>query len=299
MTSAGRAVIRTAVQSRRGTWLIALSSVFFAVMAVLARHLSKSVPVSQLAFSRFTVGALMMVTLFVVQQQPPQLKHGKKLLLRGLFGTAAVLTYFFAIERLGSGPATVLNYCSPIYAALFASLFLKERPSGLARVGLGLATIGAVLVSLATGEFSRPLHPGLGGLAGLASGIFGGAAITTIRSLRHDTNSQTVLFAFSGVGMLVSAPLALMGWVPLDGALLWLVLLMSLLSVGGQLLFTLGMGFTTATAGSATTQLVPVLAWVLGVTLLAEPVEALSLVGAALCVSGVVLGALRQPVASR
>jgi hypothetical protein len=38
------------------------------------------------------------------------------------------------------------------------------------------------------------------------------------------------------------------------------------------LLFTLGMGFTSASAGSATTQLVPVLAWILGITVLAEPV---------------------------
>jgi len=283
------------VQSRRGTWLIVLSSIFFSVMAVLARHLSKSVPAFQLSFIRFGIGAMVMTTYFLVRRRPPDLTHAPKLLLRGLFGTGAVLTYFIAIERLGSGPATVLNYCSPIYAALFAGFFLGERPSGLARIGLGLATIGAVLVSVATGEFSTPLHPGLGGVAGLASGIFGGAAITVIRSLRKDTNAPTVFAAFSFVGLVVTTPLALPGWVPLDGALLPLVLVMGLLSVGGQLLFTLGMGFTSATAGSATTQLVPVLAWVLGISVLSEPVSVLSAAGALLCVSGVVLGALRQP----
>ncbi|MDP3506082.1 MAG: DMT family transporter [Myxococcales bacterium] len=283
------------MQSRRGTWLIVLSSVFFAVMAVLARHLSKSVPAFQLSFTRFGIGAVLMASHFLVRRRPPDLSHAPKLLLRGLFGTGAVLTYFIAIERLGSGPATVLNYCSPIYAALFAGFFLGERPSGLARIGLGLATIGAVLVSVATGEFSTPLHPGIGGIAGLASGIFGGAAITVIRSLRKDTNAPTVFAAFSFVGLVVTTPLALPGWVPLEGALLPLVLAMGLLSVGGQLLFTLGMGFTSATAGSATTQLVPVLAWVLGIWVLAEPVSLLSAAGALLCVSGVVLGALRQP----
>lgn len=292
------------MQSRRGTWVIVLSSIFFSLMAVLARHLSKQVPAFQLSFIRFAIGSALMTSLFLYRRTPPDLKHSKKLLFRGLFGTAAVLTYFVAIQRLGSGPATVLNYCSPIYAALFASLFLKERPTGLMRAGLALATIGAVLVSIATGEFSQPLHPGLGGLAGLASGIFGGAAITVIRSLRSDTNAPTVFLAFSGVGLLISAPLALPGWVPLDGVLLPLALLMGLLSVGGQLLFTYGMGFTTATSGSATTQLVPVLAWFFGVTLLSEPIVPLSAVGAVLCVGGVLLGALKprsapgQPVSA-
>ena len=283
------------MQSRRGTWLIVLSSIFFALMAVLARHLSKQLPAFQLSFIRFAIGSALMTTLFLIQRTPPDARHAPKLLLRGLFGTGAVLTYFVAIERLGSGPATVLNYCSPIYAAFFASVFLGERPSGLARVGLGLATAGAVLVSVATGEFSTPLHPGVGGVAGLASGLFGGAAITVIRSLRKDTNAQTVFFSFSIVGLIITTPLALPGWVPLEGALFPLVLVMGLLSAGGQLLFTLGMGFTSASAGSATTQLVPVLAWILGITVLAEPVTFLSAAGALLCVGGVVLGAVRQP----
>lgn len=280
------------MQSRRGTWLIVLSSLFFAAMAVLARHLSKQhVPAVQLSFIRFVIGSVAMGAFFLAQRQPPDLKHGRKLLLRGLFGTGAVLTYFVAIERLGSGPATVLNYCSPIYAALFASLFLHERPSGFTRIGLGLATVGAVLVAWATGEFSKPLEPGLGGLAGIASGMLGGAAITVIRSLRQDTNAPTVFLAFSGVGLIITTPMVALHWVPLEGALLPLCLVMGVLSVGGQMLFTLGMGYTTAAAGSATTQLVPVVAWALAVTLLGEPIGAISAAGALLCVGGVALGA--------
>lgn len=286
--------IRRPVQSRRGTFVIVLSSVFFATMAVLARHLSKQLPPFQLSFMRFAVGGALMLSWFVVRRRGPDLRRPVMLGLRGLFGSAAVLTYFVAIERLGSGPATVLNYCSPIYAALFASFFLQERPTGLMRVGLGVATIGAVLVSIATGEFATPTHPGIGGLAGLASGLLGGAAITVIRSLRSNTDAPTVFFAFSSVGLVVTTPLALPGWVPLEGALLPLALVMGLLSVGGQLLFTYGMGFSSASSGSAITQLVPVLAWVLGVVVLSEPIVPLSALGALLCVGGVAVGALRS-----
>jgi drug/metabolite transporter (DMT)-like permease len=286
--------IRRNVQSRRGTWIIVVSSIFFAMMAVLARHLSKAVPSVQLSFIRFAVGGVVMAGYFLTRREWPNTRHRRKLLFRGLFGTAAVLTYFIAIERLGSGPATVLNYCSPIWAALFASVVLEERPSRLTRVGLGVATVGAILVSVATGEFREPLAPGVGGLAGVASGLFGGAAITVIRSLRRDTNAPTVFFAFSLVGAVISLPLSVPGWVPLHGTLLGLCIAMGLLSVGGQLLFTLGMGFTSATAGSAITQLVPVFAWVLGSTLLGEQTLPLSALGALLCVFGVILGAWKR-----
>jgi drug/metabolite transporter (DMT)-like permease len=284
------------VQSRRGTWLIVVSSVFFAMMAVLARHLSARVPATQLSFVRFAVGAIVMMGWFLARRERPDVRRPAKLLLRGLFGCGAVLTYFIAIERLGSGPATVLNYCSPIWAAVFAGLVLGERPSGAARLGLGLTTIGAVLVAIATGEFRQPLSPGLGGLAGLASGVFGGAAITVIRSLRQDTGASTVFLAFSVVGAAICGPLSAPRWVALEGDLLGAALVMGLLSVGGQLLFTFGMGFTSATAGSAITQLVPVLAWALGFTVLHEPLVPLSAFGALLCVCGVLWGALAPPL---
>lgn len=280
------------MQSRRGSWVIVLSSVFFATMAVLARHLSKQVPSAELSFVRFAVGAVAMMGWFLVRRRGPDLRRPGLLFLRGLFGSAAVLTYFVAIERIGSGPATVLNYCSPIYAAIFASLFLAERPTNSMRLGLAAATIGAILVATATGEFAVPTHPGLGGLSGLASGILGGAAITVIRSLRSDTDAPTVFFAFSSVGLLVTVPLMASHWVPLEGSTLGLCLLMGLLSVGGQLLFTYGMGFTSAASGSAITQLVPVLAWILGVTVLSEPIVPLSAAGALLCIGGVVFGAV-------
>jgi drug/metabolite transporter (DMT)-like permease len=52
------------------------------------------------------------------------------------------------------------------------------------------------------------------------------------------------------------------------------------------------MGHTSATVGSATTQLMPALAWTLAIGWLHEPVAPLAVFGAALCVGGVATGAL-------
>lgn len=273
-----------------GVAAIAVSSLFFGLMAVLTRLLAGQVPSAQIATVRFAVGVVGCGFLFLGQRSLPQLGQWRLLGLRGLLGAVAVVTYFFAIERLGAAAATVLNYSSPIYAAAFAAWFLGETSTPLRRLGLVVATSGAVVVTLSTGSVEKPLVPDVGAIAGFISAIAGGASMTAIRRLRDDTGATTVFFAFCVVGFWVSLPLAAPGWVPLSGSALFISLAVGLLSIVGQLLFTWGMGFTSATAGSATTQLVPAVAWTLALGWLGEPVTGLGVVGALLCVSGVLLG---------
>lgn len=283
---------RGAVSKRvvNGTAVIAVSSLFFGVMAVLTRTLAGQVPAAQIAAVRFAVGIAGCGLLFAWNRRMPSLVQWRLLGLRGLFGGVAVVTYFFAIERLGAAPATVLNYSSPIYAAAFAAWFLGETSTSLRRVGLLVATSGAVLVTFSSGSVANPLVPDIGAIAGVLSAISGGAAMTVIRRLRNDTDALTVFLAFCVVGFLVSVPLAAPGWVPMSGHALAICLAVGVLSIAGQLLFTYGMGFTSATSGSATTQLVPAVAWTLALGWLGEPVTVLGVVGAVLCVSGVLLG---------
>lgn len=284
---------------RSGTAVIAVSSLFFGLMATMVRLLAGVVPSAQLTAVRFAVGLVGVGLIFALRGKRPNLRRWRLLLLRGLFGGIAVVTYFFAIERLGAASATVLNYSSPVYAAVFAAWLLHETTAPLARVGLLVATTGAVLVAFSTGAAASPLVPDLGAVAGVLSAVAGGAAMTVIKRLRDDTDAETVFLAFCAVGLVVSLPLAAPGWVPMEGRALGIALAVGVLSIAGQLLFTWGMGFTTATAGSATTQLVPAVAWLLSIAWLAEPVSPLGALGSLLCVGGVLLGVVPWRAAFR
>ena len=269
--------------------IIAFASLLFAVMAILTRLLTGKVPSAQIVVVRFIVGLLGVAGVFAARRTRPDLRRWRLLLLRGVLGGFAVLLYFFAIQTLGVGPATMLNYLSPVYAAVFAGVVLKERPGIWLYLGVMLATIGAAFVTAGTGAFEHPLSPGLGALAGLCSGIFSGAAMTGVHALRRTTDASTVFFAFCFFGLLMALPLAVPVWVPLDG--LWgPVLGVGLASFAAQMLYTYGMGFTSASRGSATTQLTPVVTWLLSVALLDEWPRAVTLVGALLCLGGVLLG---------
>lgn len=275
---------------RSGVAIIAVSSLFFGLMAVMTRLLAGQVPAAQIAAVRFAIGVLGCVVIYAAQRRLPNLTQWRLLLVRGVFGGLAVVTYFFAIERLGAATATVLNYSSPIYAAVFAAWFLKETSTAIKRLGLLVATAGAVLVTFSSGSAANPFVPDLGAIAGVFSAVAGGAAMTAIRRLRNDTDALTIFLGFCIAGFLVSAPLAAPTWVPLEGRALMICIAVGLLSIAGQLIFTWGMGFTSATSGSATTQLVPAVAWVLALVWLHETANPLGVFGAVLCVSGVLLG---------
>ena len=274
-----------------GTALIAASSVLFAAMAVLARTLAGAMSAGQLVVIRFAFGLVAVGALFAVRRKGPRMPRLGLLALRGLLGGSAVYFYFLAIETVGVGPATLLNYTAPAYAAVFAVLFLRERVSAHLIGALVLATAGAMVVAASTlGE--HPFTLAGGAWAGLLSALLAGAAMVSVRGLRHDTDAPTVFLSFCVFGGLVGLPFAAARWVPLTWALLWPALGVGLLSFVAQLLYTHAFAYVTASVGSAVTQLTPVVSWALAVLLLDEPARPLTLLGAVVCLAGVLWGAL-------
>jgi drug/metabolite transporter (DMT)-like permease len=272
-----------------GPAILGVASFFFATMATLIGALKGEVSAAQLVAVRFGFGALAMLGLFAARKQVPRLERWPMLVLRAFLGSGAVYLYVYAIGQIGPGPATMLNFISPCYAALFAPLFLKERSSRWVLIGLVLATVGAGLVALGAGSGGRPLTAlGLG--AGLLSGVMSGAATTSVRALRQSTDAFTVYFAFCVFGLLFSAPAAAFDWTVLDAGQWALVLGMSAVSLVAQLLYTYAMAYTeTVTAGVAN-QLAPVFSFGMAVLFLGDRPHGLTLGGAALCIGGVLLG---------
>ncbi len=234
--------------------MMAASSVFFGGMAVMVRGLSSSLSAGQLVLFRFAVGLFAMAAYFAARRRGPEIPRVGPWLMRGAFGGVAVYLYFVAVGELGAGPATVLNNSSPVYAALFATFFLRERPNAHLWLGLGLATFGSMLVIASTvtpGSFTLSG----GALAGLLAGVFGGASAAVIRSLRRDTEATSVFLSFCIFGVLVGGPMAAVHWRPVGGEALLLAVAVGLVSLAAQLLYTYAFAFVNVAVGKAITQL--------------------------------------------
>jgi drug/metabolite transporter (DMT)-like permease len=206
-----------------------------------------------------------------------------------------VVLYFLAIDLMPVGPATLLNNTSPVFAAVFAALFLREPLSPRVGIALTLAMVGAAVVVLGMAPGGQRLHLGLGAVAGLLSGVVSGAAYATLRALRLGTDSVTVLLSFCLIGALVSLPLASVDLQPLSPGLWLSTVGVGVLSIAGQFLLTYGLAYVPTASGTATSLLTTIFSWTLGAVFLHEGVNLVSAMGAMLCIVGVVLASRAVP----
>lgn len=221
-----------------------------------------------LTFYRHLFAFLAVLALAALGLQPIEVKRPKLLLWRGLLGGASVFLWFASLDLTSAAKGTVLNYTHTLWSNVFGALFLGlKRPRSfwpLFAVALG----GLYLV--VNPDFDRV---NWGDVMALGSGMFGGAAVLTVKEARKTENALTIFGAFSAVGLVIatlylwlaprllpSQPASLsLYWQALSNA--WLpILVMSAAAVGGQLLFTHGYAYTSIAVGSLLSLSVPLLA---------------------------------------
>jgi drug/metabolite transporter (DMT)-like permease len=268
--------------------ILAVSSLVFAVMALIAKAAAVRLPGPQVAFVRFLFGLGACAVISVRRPLRPRNRMG--LLWRGVFGGSAVLCYFLTIEHLPVGIATLLNYTAPVFTAVWAALFLGERLDATSIAALAIATSGVVLVSLGT---SRSFPAGVGPwlLVGALSALLSGAAVAVIRQVRKTDGAWEIFAAFCAAGALITGIPAVRGWVVPSGSEWWLLAAVGGASVIAQMGLTWSMRYVRAAPAGIIQQLTPVAALALGWVIYGDRIPPLSMLGAALALTGVSWGA--------
>jgi len=275
----------------RGSPLLVLSSFLFALMAFFARSVAGRLSVGQVVCARFAIGLVFLALYYPLTGTRPRMGRPGLWVLRGVFGGASVYCYFVAIDRLAVGPATLLNACWPLCAAILGIFLLGEQVNGYLATGLAATTVGAGLVIWSTMQGGLGLTPGVGAAAGALSAVLSGAAVIALRALRHDTDASSIFLSFCVFGLLFGLPFAAQDWRPLGADMALPLLGMGLSSVAAQMIFTYAMAHVESTAaGGIITQLTPAFSWMLGALLLGEPLQPLAMVGAVVCTGGVLWG---------
>lgn len=138
-----------------GTWQLwaVLSAVFAAMTAIFAKIGIENVNSDFATFIRtivilFVVAALLALT---GQWQSPASVSGRTygfLVLSGLATGASWLCYFRALKIGNAAQVAPVDKLSVVLVAVFAVLFLGERPSLPAWLGIALIASGTVLIAL-------------------------------------------------------------------------------------------------------------------------------------------------------
>jgi drug/metabolite transporter (DMT)-like permease len=294
-------------RARSGALLLVASSSLFAIMAIMAKVVSRRIPGTEAAFVRFATGVVVTGAMWATGRIDLRPRRWGWLVARGFFGGSAVVLYFGALQRIPVGEATLLNYTQPVFTMLGAWLLLGERPARRALLALPLTLVGVTLIvglkpadlRVSAGGAGGGAGSNIGPLFGLLSAVLSGVAVTSIRAARRVVPGGTppetawsVFFSFTAIGLCVTLPAVLPPfgrWVaptPREWALL--------LGVGGtsvvaQLLMSEALQHVRVSAAGIITQLTAVLAIGSGALFLGDRLSPSFLSGALLTLGGVAL----------
>ena len=170
------------------------------VMDALAKHLSVSIDVFQIAWARYFFSALFTLSLMIIFYRKTLVwsKNPKLQLIRGFVLAFSTLCFFYAISIISLPKALTLAFVAPITCTAFSPIFLKEKVGIRRWSAVLVGFIGALIVI-------RPgfIEVNLATLAAVACGICYGFYFIITRKLSTSDNSLLTLLFTSVVGLAI------------------------------------------------------------------------------------------------
>lgn len=273
---------------------LALALLLWAVSFPATHIALRAYPPEHLALARYGLATLVLLAYCILVRAPlPRRADLPPLVLTGLLcGTAYQLGFNFGMRTVASGPAAVLVDTVPIFAALFGFFFLRERLGARAVLGIALGFVGTVLIASGeAGAAGFAFEPGAGYLL-LASLAFSLGAVVQKPLLSRLPAIPATAYYF------VAATFGLSGFAPglpasvaaapasANWALLFLALFPAALSFA---LWSYALARLPVAQVSSALYLVPVLTFPIAWVWLGEVPSALSFIGGAIALAGVLL----------
>lgn len=246
---------------------------------------------------RVLVAALVLLPLLLMQRQGlVLLKHWKPLLLVGLLNSAVPFVCFtFALQSITTGLSSILNATVPLFGALVAWAWLKDRPGAARGLGLLVGFLGVALLAWDKASFKPDASGPASGWAVLACLLatlcYGTSASYTKRYLSGLPSIATATGSQVSATLFLALPTLWLWPAKMPGSTAWLgVVAVGVLCTGVAyvLYFRLIENVGPARA-LAVTFVVPLFAVLYGVLLLHESVTLWMLLCGAIIVCGTAL----------
>ncbi|MCP5207232.1 MAG: DMT family transporter [Hahellaceae bacterium] len=279
-----------------GVRYMVLSAFGFSIMAVCVKLASSSgLPVLEIVAARALV-SLVLSYLDIKRKGISLVGQRKGLLLaRGVVGALALVCVYYALTVLPLAEATVLQYLHPMFTAVLALIFLRERIQLATMLCIVFSFAGLIVIAQPASLFAGTPSTSMPPLA-LAAAILGalGSAIAyvLVRKLSQTEDPSVIIFYFP----LVALPLAALGLgtdFVMPTGWEWLILLMvGVFTQVGQIGLTKAMQTETAGKATAFSYLQVVFAAILGWLIFAEIPQLWTWVGGGLILGGALINLL-------
>lgn len=195
-----------------------ISALAFTFMNVFVKSLS-NFSVYQIVFFR-SVGSLFFTIPFLLKNKISLLGNKRTLLImRSIFGLISMTLFFLSIKYIAMGTAVSIRYIGPIFAALFALLFLKEKIKPIQWFFFLMAFLGVLILK----GFDTELEV-KGIVFALISAVFVGLVYISIRKIGNEDHPVVVVNYFMIISAVIGGLLSIKGWINPVGKE-WLMLL--------------------------------------------------------------------------
>lgn len=229
---------------------------------------------------RVTVAALFLLPLLLARGLWPELKqHWPRIFLLGMMNSGIPFAlYAFAVLSISTGLSSLLNATVPLFGAVVAWAWLKDRPHATKAIGLVIGFIGVVMLAWDKASFKADASGVSSGLAVLAClGACLSYGISASFTKRYMSGrSSLVIAAGSQIGASIglAVPTVLLWPAQTPGLSAWLaVLAIGVLCTGiAYVLYFRLIDRVGAAASLTVTFLIPVFAVIYGVLFLGESV---------------------------
>ncbi|MCR9911106.1 DMT family transporter [Vibrio campbellii] len=279
-----------------GVRFMVLSAFGFALMSATVKHVSlHGIPVFEIVAARALV-SLVISYLDVKRKGISVWGNNKPLLFaRGAVGTMALMCVYYSVTTLPLAEATIFQYIHPVFTALLAVFFLKERIQSSTFICIALCLLGVyVMVRPETGPGAEHALPMFSVMIAILGAFGSSIAYVIVRKLSQTEDSSVIIFYFPLVALPASILLIGDQFVMPNLYLTMMLVLVGVFTQIGQLGLTKAMQTQEAGKASAYSYVQIIFSVVLGIVFFGELPSAWTYLGGALIVTGALINVFGQ-----
>ena len=259
-----------------------ISVIAFALMNAVVKYLTEF-NVYQIVFFR-SIGTLAFTIPLILKYKIPILGTNRKLLfIRGILGVISLTCFFESLNYLAVGTAVSLRYTSPIFAAIFALILLKEKIKLIQWMLFVLAFIGVMIIK----GFGVGVNM-IGLFLVMISALFLGLIFVVIRKIGDKEHALVIINYFMIMAFIFGGIMSISAWKTPNLTQWFLLLSLGVFGYVGQLFMT------KAFQSQETNVIVPlkylevVFTIIIGISWFGEVYNLLSLLGVLLILFGLI-----------
>jgi drug/metabolite transporter (DMT)-like permease len=245
----------------------------------------------QISHGRFMFAFIGFITASSVLRPKIRAPNMRLHLARTIFGATGVTLMFAAVAFIPMSDATAISFLNPVFGMILAIPFLGEKVGRWRWLAAGMAFVGALIL----------LRPGpdtfqVAALLALGAALAMGFELVFIKKLADREPALQILLINNAIGCVLMSVAVIAFWAPLTLAQWGVLVTLGLMMAGAQTCFINAIARADASFVTPFSYLTLIFAGLYDWAIFAQIPDWISVLGAAIIVSGAALLAWREAV---